>query len=122
FLVPKISITITRTISQCQMLSEPIFGFSYLLLHLALAFQGFPLEHRSQRLGSAQDVHVYMIHLLMANTAGVDDAAEAVGRALLAGELARGGGHPAGRLGGRMSASYRVGTWTFGMMRKCTGA
>src|SRR3954463_10692627 len=98
FLVPKISITITRTISQCQMLSEPIFRFSYFLLQLALAFQSLPLEHRSQRLGAAQDVHVDMIHLLMPGTTGVDDGAKALGRAFLARQLARERQHPAERV------------------------
>ena len=44
------------------------------------------VEHRAQRLRPAEDVHMDMIHLLMPHPAGVDDGAEAVRRALLAGE------------------------------------
>src|SRR5712671_5089211 len=81
FLVPNISITITRTISQCQMLNEPM-SVSYLFLcSRALAFRALPLKHRAERLRPAQDVHVNMIHLLMAHPAVVDDGAKAIGGA-----------------------------------------
>ena len=58
--VPKTSITITRTISQCQILNEPI-----------------PLSsmHQLGRRGIAADrnVEVKIIHLLPAHTSAVDD-------------------------------------------------
>src|SRR5687768_18614366 len=73
FLVPKISITITRTISQCQMLNEPIFRLL------------FPAgEHGAEGLRPAQNMHVDMIHLLMPHPTRVDDAAKALAGARLA--------------------------------------
>src|SRR5690348_16331212 len=44
--------------------------------HISLLFPS--MEHRPQRLGTAQDVHMHMIHLLMPHPAGVDDAAKAL--------------------------------------------
>src|SRR4026209_936359 len=87
FFVPKISITITRTISQCQMLNEPIW---------CLLFPS--VEHRPQGLRAAQDMHMDMIHLLMAHTPRVDDAAEALRSSFLAREFAGEREHPAERL------------------------
>src|SRR5262245_30731919 len=80
FLVPKISITITRTISQCQMLNEPI-TFSLLLLVA-------PHEHGAERIRPAEDVHVDMIHLLMPHPPRVDDGAETVVGAGFPGQFA----------------------------------
>src|SRR5438105_5601214 len=69
FFVPKISITITRTMSQCHMLREPIDRSPLL-----------PREHGAERIGPAEDMHVDMIHLLMSHPTVVDDGAKAVAR------------------------------------------
>src|SRR6185503_13046650 len=57
-----------------------------------------PRQHRAQWLGPAEDVHMYMIHLLMSDPPGVQDDPEAIGRALLPGELSRERKHLAERL------------------------
>ena len=112
FFVPKISMTITRTISQCQMLNEPISPSPIVCLW----------SIGPERLGPAEHVHMDMIHLLMPHPAGVDDGPEAVGGALLAREppgsasILPSAGWCAG------CASYSVATCSFGMIRKCTGA
>src|SRR6266568_4268206 len=50
-----------------------------------------PLQHRAQGFRAADDMHVQMIHLLSADTSGVDDRAETVGRPLLARQARRHG-------------------------------
>src|SRR5690349_16246854 len=72
FFVPKMSSTMTRTMSQRQMLNEPIAGSPG-------AGPLFPHDHARKRIGSADDVDVQMIHVLPADPAGVHDGAEAVG-------------------------------------------
>src|SRR5690606_20852217 len=79
FLVPKISITMTRTISQCQMLNEPM-----VVSLRSVARYVAPAQHRPERLGPAQHMHVDMIHLLVREPAVVDDGAEPVVGARLA--------------------------------------
>src|SRR5690606_1733812 len=76
FLVPNTKRTMTSTISQCQMLKEPI--------PLSLT-----LQHGRQGIGPAQNMKVQMIHLLQSDSSGVHDGAKAVGAALLACNPAR---------------------------------
>src|SRR6185312_12199192 len=79
FFVPKISTTTSNTIIQCQMLRLPIVVSS-------LSGPRRPRQHRTERVGTAEHVHVYVLHVLMSDTAGVDDRPETVRRTLLAGE------------------------------------
>src|SRR5690606_30291470 len=84
FLVPNTSSTMTSTMSQCQMLNEPIPLSSI-------------LQHGRQGIGPAQDVKVQMIHLLQPDPSGVDNGSEPVFAALFPCDL-RGGHHqPANR-------------------------
>src|SRR6266536_1458074 len=82
FLVPKISTTTSRTISQCQMLSPPmVLSFAPLLYLEALAR---PRKHRPEDVRAADDVDMQMHYFLPADVAGVDDRPVTVGRSLLA--------------------------------------
>src|SRR5215471_8769337 len=78
FAVPKISTTTSNTISQCQMLSPPMFPLL-----------SCPGHHPPEWLGTAEHVHVQVLHFLPPDTPGVDDRAVAIGRALLAGKSSR---------------------------------
>src|SRR5215470_12684734 len=89
FAVPKISTTTSSTISQCQMLSPPMF----LLLSCA------PGHHPPERLRTAEHVHVQMLHFLPPDAPGIDDRPVAVGRALLAREAPRERENPSQNLG-----------------------
>ena len=81
-----------------------------------------PREHRAERIGPADHVHVDVLHFLAADAAGIDDRPEAVGRALLAREPPGERQHPAQRgrvLVGRVVQRRDV------LLRddmKCTGA
>src|SRR5215472_4340446 len=81
FLVPKMSTTTSRTISQCQMLNPPMLSpFEPL---------SSPRQHRTQHVRSAYHVHVEVHDFLPADAPGVDDGPEAVGRTVFAREPAR---------------------------------
>src|SRR5689334_15494133 len=79
FFVPKISTTTSNTIIQCQMLRLPIALSSLSCLRR-------PRQHRTERVGTAEHVHVHVLHVLMPDAAGVDDRSKTVARALLARE------------------------------------
>src|SRR5690606_21376513 len=79
FLVPNTSRTMTSTMSQCQMLNEPIPLSSI-------------LQHGRQGIGPAQDVKVQMIHFLQPDPSGVDNGSEPIFAALFPRDL-RGGHH-----------------------------
>ncbi len=76
FLVPKMSSTMTSTISQCQMLNPNPFVFSDERGRLSSSASGM---RPAERLGAADDVDVQMIHVLPADPPGVHDGAEASG-------------------------------------------
>ena len=82
FFVPKISSTMTRTMTQCPAHAEP----------MKLSSCGgralFLRDHSRERIRAADDVDVQMIHVLPADPPRVHDGAEAVRRALLARERA----------------------------------
>src|SRR5690606_1677195 len=80
FLVPNTSSTMTSTMSQCQMLNEPI--------PLSLT-----LQHCRKDFRPTENVDVQMIHLLPAHSSGVDDSSEPIGRALFPRKSAGHGHH-----------------------------
>src|SRR5260221_8214197 len=73
FFVPKMSSTMTSTISQCQMLNEPI-EISWSRGGLL----GRGREHAPEGVRAADDVYMEMIHVLPADPAGVDDGSESL--------------------------------------------
>src|SRR5574343_466424 len=75
FLVPKTSMTMTRTISQCQMEKLP-------MVCLLDSFQ-----HRPDRIRPTDDMHVQMWHLLLPHPPGVDDHPETIRATLFHGNL-----------------------------------
>src|SRR5258706_6077278 len=96
FFVPKMSSTMSSTINQCQMLNEPIvFAPGSRPRETRPSGGGRGWEHGPEWMGAADDVYVKMIHVLPADSPGVDDGAEAVGRSLLAREPGGDGQHAA---------------------------
>src|SRR5258706_12738044 len=96
FFVPKMSSTMSSTINQCQMLNEPIFfAPGSRPRESRPSGGGRRWQHAPEWMGAADDVYVKMIHVLPADSAGVDDRAEAVGRPLLARKPGRDGEHAA---------------------------
>src|SRR6185437_10936314 len=78
FFVPKISTTTSNTIIQCQMLNPPIVPSS--LFRDVLR----PRQHRPERIGTGEHMHVHVLHVLAPDATGVDDGPKAVVRSLLA--------------------------------------
>src|SRR5574343_1748267 len=70
FLVPKISMTMTRTISQCQMEKLP-------MVCLLDAFQ-----HGADRVRTAHDMRVQLRHFLLPHTTGIDNDPKTIRAAL----------------------------------------
>src|SRR6185312_5041225 len=85
FFVPKMSSTITSTINQCQILNEPI----EISWWCGRPSGGRERHHPAERLGTAEDVYVQMIHVLPPDPPGVHDGPEALRGPLLAREPAR---------------------------------
>src|SRR2546421_9367524 len=107
FFVPKISSTITSRISQWIQLIPPMMS---LACRGGLALR----DHARKRVGAADDVDMKMIHVLTPHPAGVDDGAEAVRGALLAGEtpgarehFSEDGGVCVGHVGERVDVPFR---------------
>src|SRR5664279_4089158 len=70
FLVPKMSMTMTRTISQCQMEKLP-------MVCLLDAF-----EHGADRIRTAHDVRVQVLHFLLPHASCIDNHPETIRAAL----------------------------------------
>src|SRR5438552_3834305 len=89
FLVPKISTTTSSTISQCQILKLPILLSFMPAARATGAVHSILDDHASERIGTAEYVKMYMIHVLPPHAAGIGDEAEPVRAAVLAREPGR---------------------------------